>query len=95
MRIPGNVYNNNPIATRTGQADRAAQTEADDKKADGASVAAGAKNITVDVSSRAKALATDNALDVAKVDRLRAAIAGGAFNIDHHAIAASLIETGG
>ena len=93
MRIPGNVYSNAQIATRT---DRAAQTQvADgDGKAEGAKKGAMA-DVSVEVSSQAKKLASVNAMDIAKVERLRAAIAGGTFAIDHGAIAATLIETGG
>lgn len=93
MRIPGNVYSNAQIATRT---DRSVQArENDNEKAAEGTRANKEKNVSVTLSSQAKQLASENALDTAKIDRLRAALANGTFNIDHAAIATKIAESGG
>ncbi len=96
MRIPGNVYSNQQISTRAdraGQAGKAEQARGD-AKAEGAR-SDNVADVSVEVSSKAKRLANDNAMDVAKVARLQAAIAGGTFAIDARAIAATITESGG
>ncbi len=94
MRIPGNVYNSQ-IATHTDRANQAKRADGDDAKAGSTGKTSNVSDITVAVSSRAKELAADSALDMAKVDRLRAAMANGTFGINVDAIAARLVETGG
>ncbi|MBI4957339.1 MAG: flagellar biosynthesis anti-sigma factor FlgM [Myxococcales bacterium] len=51
--------------------------------------------VKVDVSSEAQRLAAEGAVDTAKIERLRTAIADGSFVVDSAAVAKRLVETGG
>lgn len=59
------------------------------------SAAGRANEVKVDVSDEAQRLAAASSLDVAKVEKLRSAIADGTFQVDSHAIANKLVENGG
>jgi len=97
MRIPSNTDPNGP--DRAARADRAKTDKA--KRADKsegrpeASDRVARKGVKATVSAKARSLAKEKGLDVAKVNRLRELIDNGSFFIDVHLIAQRIVEQGG
>ncbi len=93
MRIPSRVYNNPDIATRNEKVTKG-ETKKSSSTGSGAKAAA-STDVRVSVSSKARAIAADSAMDVAKVERLQAAIASGEFEMNFELVADRIVESGG
>ncbi len=86
MRIPSHVYVSQQQVARSEQADGQSPTKA------AKAAAAGPGDVTVRVSPQAIQLAEDSAVDMDKVNRLRAAIDSGTFRIDAESLAARIVD---
>jgi len=91
MRIPGK-----PDAAD--RAARAARTVTVDKNAPSSSNKAtakgGAKSVNASVSAKARSLADEKGMNIAKVERLRELIDNGEFKIDAQLIAERIVQGG-
>ncbi len=87
MRVPSQVY-----STHQQQIARGAQAERQGQTTGNKSVAPSEAHVRVSVSSEATQLAADNTMDVAKVERLRASIESGSFQIDPLRIAQRIVD---
>ncbi len=93
MRIPSSVYKGPVNVESTGP--EAVGKGVDAKKLDGKldnSAKSGDVETRVHVSRKALQLATDNAIDVAKIERLRSVLDAGNFRVDARAIAARIVN---
>ena len=91
MRIPSSIYKS--PAGIDGNAPDAVGKGVDSKTADGPRENVAKRDAVetrVQVSRHAQQLATDNALDLAKIERLRASLDAGSFRVDARAIAARI-----
>jgi len=94
MRIASNAYNN-PAGVEANRPDKVGKG-VDSRKIDAQrDQAPEAKRdpleTRVNVSQQARKLATEQAVDLAKVGRLRAALDSGEFRVDPRAIAARIV----
>lgn len=94
MRIPSRVYNSPDVASRADRANRGSDTK---KSESGSSAKSGvdADGVKVSISSQAKRVADDNAMDVEKIERLRAVINSGEFEMNFELIGERIVESGG
>lgn len=95
MRIPSSAYK--APGTIEGASPEAIAKGSDGKKIDGGRDSANAVKrdeveARVHVSQRARVLATDAAIDVAKIERLRGALLRGDFKVDARAIAGRIVN---
>ena len=87
MRIPSSVYKSPVNLDGVGKG-------VEGKKAEGKVDGGGKRDdaqTRVDVSKQARQLATDNAIDLSKIERLRSALGAGNFRVDARAIAARIV----
>lgn len=94
MRIGSNVYKS-PAAVDAGRTDKVGKG-ADSKKVNAQRDRSPGTDrdpleSRVNVSQQARKLATEQAVDLAKVSRLRAALDSGEFRVDPRAIAARIV----
>jgi len=95
MRIPSSVYN--APGNIDGAGSEAIARGSDGKKIDGGRDSSGnvkrdEVEARVQVSQRARVLATESAIDVAKIERLRGALLRGDLKVDARAIATRIVN---
>lgn len=95
MRIPGRIYEKSDISTRADRVTKSDSKSASEKSSSSSSAPATSGDVKVSVSQAARALASENSLDVAKVERLRSAVDKGELNMDFQLIADRIVESGG
>ncbi len=86
MRIPSKING----AERAARSSRVAAS--DSKKTSKSGRGKKGKGVTASVSAKAKSLANDAGIDVAKVERLRELIEKGEFQINHQLIAERILQ---
>jgi flagellar biosynthesis anti-sigma factor FlgM len=95
MRIPSRLYHTPEIQNRTERIAKGERAEhARGEQIDEAERASD-EDVRVEISSRARQVASDNAMDVGKVQRLRSAIDAGGLNMNFERIANRIVESGG
>ncbi|MEZ4440207.1 MAG: flagellar biosynthesis anti-sigma factor FlgM [Polyangiaceae bacterium] len=87
MRIPSRIYVN-----QQAQVDRSQQSGGQGQAQKAQAQKPAAEDVRVEVSSRAKELAQKDAVNVEKVEALKAAIADGSFQVDSAAIAQRIVD---
>ncbi len=95
MRIPSRLYQRPEVQNRTDQA--AKSEEAKDARTDEVSQSPRAEedDVRVEISSRARNVASTNAMDMEKVQRLRSLIDAGGLQINAERIANRIVDSGG
>ncbi|MEM9694372.1 MAG: flagellar biosynthesis anti-sigma factor FlgM [Myxococcota bacterium] len=91
MRIPSNVYHQAAkLVPRREQTQSLVQPEASE-----APSSSRPEDVTLAVSKTARRMATEQAIDIDRIEQLRAAIGAGKLEIDAQAMADVVVETGG
>ena len=95
MRIPSRLYQTPEIQNRSDAIAKGERAEhARGEQVDEAERTSD-EDVRVEISARARRVASDNAMDVEKVRRLRSAIDAGGLNMNFERIANRIVESGG